>query len=516
MLICGTTASAQVPQMSSYPAAQATIFIDFDGQYVSGSVWNWSGPIDAQPATLTTAGMTEIFNRVAEDYRPFNVNITTDSTYYWNAPANRRIRIIVTPTSSWYGAAGGVSYVGSFVWGDNTPGWVFSTLLGNNIKYVAEAISHEAGHTLGLQHQSTFDASCIKTAEYNRGTGSGEIGWAPIMGVGYYENVTTWSIGPNTIGCSYIQNDVDIISTYNGFGLRADDVGNDISTAADINIYADTFNVSGLVNTAADVDAFRLVLPNPTNFRLTAIPLNVGSGNEGANVDIKVTLMNGTDTIGKYNPSTLLNAGIDTNLVAGTYYLVVDGVGNMYHSDFGSLGTYALTGTLFSVLALHHFNLDGNTSNGKHQLSWVYSSDEQLKEWVVEKSTDGKNFSALTNLPANTSSFSYKPFSNEVMYYRVKAICQNGGTVYYSNTIELKNKASNSEVLINTNTGNSFITVSSTGNFDYALYTAGGQLTGQGKLRPGQNQLSCGAAKGLLFLRYSNGNNAVTEKFIKQ
>jgi hypothetical protein len=75
-----------------------------------------------------------------------------------------------------------VSYVGSFTWGDDTPGWVFSGLLNNNIKYIAEAVSHEAGHTLGLQHQSNYDAECTKTSEYGQGQGTGEISWAPIMG----------------------------------------------------------------------------------------------------------------------------------------------------------------------------------------------------------------------------------------------------------------------------------------------------------------------------------------------
>src|SRR5687767_4498829 len=113
-LTIATGASAQVPLLNSYPSAGATIFLDFDGQYVTGSSWNWSGPITAQPAAFTTDGITEIFNRVSEDYRIFNVNITTDSTVFAAAPKFQRMRVIITPTYQWYGGGvGGVAFVGS-------------------------------------------------------------------------------------------------------------------------------------------------------------------------------------------------------------------------------------------------------------------------------------------------------------------------------------------------------------------------------------------------------------------
>src|ERR1700754_1956001 len=83
-------ADAQVPLYSSYPSASAVIFLDFDGQTVNGTSWNTTGPIFCGAADLNSTQITEIFNRVSEDYRPFNINITTDSTKYFAAPANRR------------------------------------------------------------------------------------------------------------------------------------------------------------------------------------------------------------------------------------------------------------------------------------------------------------------------------------------------------------------------------------------------------------------------------------------
>ena len=169
------------------------------------------------------------------------------------------------------------------------------------------------------------------------GAGS-EIAWAPIMGVGYTRNLTTWYNGTSTIGCTSYHNDISIIAgSTNNFGLRADDYGDTHITATPITLSITDFSATGLINSATDKDVFKFTLAIPTNLRMSVIPQNVGSGNSGANVDIRVSLLNyKADTIGTYNPSDLLNAGVDSNLNSGNYYLVVEGVGNTYLNDYGS------------------------------------------------------------------------------------------------------------------------------------------------------------------------------------
>ena len=81
------SSKAQSPILSSFPDASATIYLDFDGHQVNGTSWNMSGPIDCGASNLSSTQRTEVFHRIAEDYRPFNINITTDSTKYWNASA---------------------------------------------------------------------------------------------------------------------------------------------------------------------------------------------------------------------------------------------------------------------------------------------------------------------------------------------------------------------------------------------------------------------------------------------
>lgn len=516
-LLCSTI-KAQVPQLNSLPGASAVVYLDFDGQYVAGTAWNFSGPFTALPAALNTAAITEIFNRVAEDFRIFNLNITTDSTVFEAAPASQRMRIIITPTYEWWGAAGGVSYVGSFTWGNDTPAWVFSGLLTNSPKKIAEAASHEAGHTLGLQHQSSYDASCNRTAEYSSGKGTGEISWAPIMGVGYSRNLTTWYNGPNLFGCSYLQNDIEIIAgPANNFGLRSDEHADQYNLSSPVSSNGSGFEASGLINSSADKDVFSFTVATANSFQLNAIPQNVGAGNSGANVDIRVSLLNASgDTINRYNPSDLLDAGVDTLLNPSIYYLVVEGVGNTNLTDYGSVGYYTIQGSLTGVLAVNKLKLTGNLNASKHQLNWQIETDETILHLEIESSTDGVNFELLSKLPAQSRSFSWQPIQAKTTWYRIRLISASGGKQYYSNAIALK-PAANAPIKLAGNSVSDRILVDATGNYSYQLFSRNGALVKSGNLTSGRNILPVsGLANGLLLLRVFNGTETTTYKLIKQ
>lgn len=513
-----TVVNAQIPKLNSYPSASAVLFLDFDGQLVRGTAWNWNGDINAQASGLSNTAITEIFNRVAEDYRIFNLNITTDSTVYAAAPATKRNRVVVTPTYQWYGQAGGVAYVGSFVWGDDTPAWVFSGLLNNNVKYVAEAISHELGHTLGLQHQSSYDGACTKTAEYSGGQGTGEISWAPIMGVGYYKNLTTWSYGPNTYGCSTMQNDIAIIAgAANGFGLRNDDYSNTHLNATPVTVVASMFQTTGLINSATDKDVFRFDINTSTNFKLNAVPQSVGNANSGANIDVRVSLLNlNGDTISRYNPTDLLNAGVDTNLNSSTYYLVVEGVGNANLSDYGSLGFYNISGTLASTLPIQRLQLTGTVHSSDHTLNWNYEADEAIGAIAIETSMDGRVFTALATVNENNKTYRRVIGNDQAdSWYRIRLTTKETGRTYLSNTIVLRSRSSNNINVVPTVINNR-IQVSTAKAASYELWTSNGALLQKGQLMAGTGFVETGhAPAGVLILRIVENNRTETFRVIK-
>lgn len=188
-----------------------TILLDFDGQYVSSPYWNGGFPFYADSSSLSPTEILNIVTEVKKDFDAWKVNITTDTSLYNKTSPLKRQRIIITSSSSWFGNAGGVAYIGSITWGLDVPAFVFSNLLSYNQKYIWEATSHESGHTVGLYHQSSWDLSnCNFLAEYRNGT---------IMGVGYYTDPVYWTIGPTSMRdttstqCGRIQNDTLIINS---------------------------------------------------------------------------------------------------------------------------------------------------------------------------------------------------------------------------------------------------------------------------------------------------------------
>lgn len=86
---------APVPILDSRPGATDVLYLDFDGATVTGSIWNDAShpTITASAYNLTAAQITEIWNRVKEDYWPFNIDVTTDANRYANTPVGRRMRV---------------------------------------------------------------------------------------------------------------------------------------------------------------------------------------------------------------------------------------------------------------------------------------------------------------------------------------------------------------------------------------------------------------------------------------
>jgi hypothetical protein len=522
-------ASAQVPKLSSNPTAAATIFLDFDGQTVNTPYWNGGRAFYATPSGLTEAQITTTFYQVAEDFNPFNLNVTTDSTVYFAAPLNQRQRIIVTAYSSWYGSAGGVAYLNTFRWGLEIPGFVFANLLNYNEKNIGEASSHESGHTLGLNHQTLYDADCNFKYEYNPGTGTNgsATSWAPIMGNSYGKTLTLWHKGTSTQGCTKLQDDLAILAgTDNGFGYKEDLVGNTtrtatalpMSTTLSANSQPTTgFNVSSEINTSTDIDIFRIDIASDTRLQLSATPS--ASNSTKPNVDMQMAILDSRgNTVNTYNPPSSLNITIDSFVTAGTYYLRLTNASNSNVSNYGMLGDYTVAGAaLPTTLPVHSMKLSGKANNSNHELNWNIVADEPIESILIETSTNGMSFSNLQNVNSNSTSFGYQPTEKKTVYYRL-LVTTASQLKYYSNVVALREVGGKSKVDVVTNIINkNEIGLNSNGSYNWRIIDMSGRALANGRTTTGFNQLQPGIlTSGMYLLQIIDGGDMITEKIIKQ
>ncbi|MFM7374762.1 MAG: hypothetical protein ACKO39_06395, partial [Chthoniobacterales bacterium] len=331
-------AAAAIPVLNSRPGAVAVIYLDFDGEVVSGTAWSGGATINAPAARLNASQITEVHERVSRDFEIFNVNVTTDRAIHDAAPLNRRTHCVITSNDQAAPGAGGVAYLNSFA--ENFTSrkicWAF---LDTNAKDTAEVISHEVGHTLDLDHDGRNASGSLPRDEYYSGQGSGATGWAPIMGVGYYRQLTQWSKGEYA-RANNTQDDLAIMSQATKIPLLIDDHGGNRGTAS--NISGD--RVQGYSENSSDFDFFRVDLPAGAH---SVFLQPAGYGNN----DLELQVQDAAGAvITTANPTEELAATATFSLASPqTVYLRVDSVGKCDplttgYTDYASLGLYYLYG----------------------------------------------------------------------------------------------------------------------------------------------------------------------------
>ncbi len=381
--------NADTFKLHSKPGSRYTIFMDFDGGITEGTAWNNSTGIEtlidiaytrnSDSSSFTNSELSEIRNLwklVAEDYAPFDVDVTTEDpgldalTKSGSGDTTWGIRSLhTTNTNKVCASCGGVAYIGSFSSSIDLPAYSFN----KGVSAGGNTQSHEVGHSVRLGHDGLSTGTT-----YYAGHGSGNTTWGPIMGGPGSRKLKTWSNG-DYYNANNTQDDLDRITSLNGFSYRADDHGNTFAVATPLEIAETTnFTSFGIIEQNNDVDLFSFeTVGGNVSFEIHPYLAH-------PNLDLWAGIYDSAGSLlAQSNRSDNVSASFtDVALGAGKFFLKIEGVGShgFYnasldrvfdpgepdytgpetdvpwavpsptgYSDYGSVGQYWISGTRSDV-----------------------------------------------------------------------------------------------------------------------------------------------------------------------
>ena len=368
----------QTFKLHSRPGSRRMIYLDFDG-HVTPAGGPWGGRItspaydtDGRATTFSGAelgSIQQIWRQVAEDFAPFDVDVTTEEpgagALGYSGPGDNLwgMRVVIGGSSSdWYkGGAGGVAFVGSFQRATEVPCFVFpKNLFGFNA--IAYAASHEVGHTFGLSHDGTTTGS-----EYYGGQGN----WAPIMGAGYGKTVVQWSKG-DYANANNQEDDLTIIASEAPYGNS--DIAFTRETALELN-RGDT--AGGVIPRDSDQAWYRIIMTTG------AVDIIGEVAGPSPNLKLRLTLQDEAgNEVASTAVGTSMGARLRANVIAGVYYLIVEGIGAgdalTSYDGYGSVGRFRISGVWPRNVAPLASAAGSTPLTGKAPLQVAFRSDASV------------------------------------------------------------------------------------------------------------------------------------------
>lgn len=322
------------PVFASRPAAPVTLYLDFNGHAAtddwgvySAPAFDLGGPVGFSPGEKLA--IRNIWKTVAEDFAPFDINVTTTDPASIANGVGYQI-VFTSNAATMFGQSSwlrGTAFVGSFNGPNVNTGFVFQPGFGDYqggiagrivaaaIEYGNEA-SQEFGRALGLLHYGGVNLQPSGIMQ-NPDTGL---------------NRSTWSSGMSHSGEApvLVQDDAAAIASIaTGIALVADDYGNTLGTATAM----PSTSVTGIIASAADRDYLSFSAPQGS-FILT-----VSSDRYAGNFDAEIRVFNAAgQQLALDSPSDSFDCTA-TLYSPGTaqYFVEVRGA-----SVAGAIGTYSL------------------------------------------------------------------------------------------------------------------------------------------------------------------------------
>jgi hypothetical protein len=355
-----------LPILHSNSGTNNYIFLDFDGYNHTYHNKGWKemktrayDPLNNDPNFYSPyfsyrerQHIINIWMRVSEDFAPFNVDVTTEEPDF--SKYNKTIsHCIITNNKDIYGKfmvlpfVQGVAYLNIFGAERNynfNPAIVYWNNIGGSNK-IAEVVSHEVGHHMGLHHDGYILSGYI--LPYYYGDSNNNIdSWGPIMGIGFNNRITQWSNGSYK-NANNFEDDLEILS--NKLGYIKDDYSNTVYNAFELIFIKKNnefvANIKGIISTTNDIDMFKFVLHYESIVNINIEPFKSNINNGGHNLNVNYGLYDYLSNLKYYiyeKPD--LNSNVNTIMLLpkGEYYIGIFGIGHpdKKYPKYASLGNY--------------------------------------------------------------------------------------------------------------------------------------------------------------------------------
>lgn len=353
--------------LHSKPGAPASLFLDFSGHFQEARIgapeWAdalWPGEqgwdhvltpafnMDSDPNMFSPSeqrAIKFIWQLVAEDYAPFNIDVTTVDPDPGNLhPERPYMRVVMSGEKDFRkdSSKGGFSVIGAYDdGGQPNVCYVFQS---TSVTFMANAASHEAGHAFGLEHYGKHNGKPLR---------------APIM----QENGPMFSLdGGATFDFAergtFWDGQVNKIASDNGFGFRPDDHQGWLGGASPMAITNAGLFAHGIIEKTTDVDVFRFITDGGDVSIAVTVPqatINGTTFRNIGNLDPTLTLVDANGNVLGQDTDPSLSAGLSVNLPAGTYFVKVGSFGQS-----GDVGQYTVNVKENSgpkVASVERFNL---------------------------------------------------------------------------------------------------------------------------------------------------------------